>query len=428
MNAALPLTLFITAPLAAGDLLTVGPTGAFAEIQDALDAAEPGDVLLVQPGTYQPIAIDQPVRVVGDGTGDVVIASPGTSGVVVTGLVAGEEVVLAGIEVRAEPASPLFPASVLLMDNAGTVLLHDLRVSHPGSDVGVWSESCARVLLLGAEILEAGTTSLAGPNAAVFARHSELWIADSTITGGNDVIPAGSANPGDEGVYVFGGTLHVWRSTIRGGDGVSGTGSFISPGGGHAILAHSSSVTLYGGPEGALEGGDGALAFFGGSAPAGNGLYLAQGSTGRIQAELSIAGGFNAFGVQAPDVVVDVTSASTLEPFLFPTLARPAPQVALGGALDVGIDGHAGGVAVLFAALSSGPTLALSGVEGLGVLNPGFFVQVGAVGLDPSGAGAFHVGIPPAASLLGAVFFLQAAEASGAGLAITQPVLSAATL
>ena len=44
------------------------------------------------------------------------------------------------------------------------------------------------------------------------ATGSELWIANSTITGlfGE----SGFAEPGDHGGSVVNGSLHVWRSTI----------------------------------------------------------------------------------------------------------------------------------------------------------------------------------------------------------------------
>jgi hypothetical protein len=424
--AAVPLALFAIAPLAAGAILTVGPAGQFAEIQDALAAAQPGDVVLVQPGTYHEIVIAQPVRVLGDGSGDVIIASSGLNGVVVSGIAAGEEVVLSGIEVRANPAFASVPASVVLSNNAGTVVLHDLRVSYQFSQMAVSAEASARVLLLNAEILEAGTHGTAAPNAAVSVSGSELWIASSTITG--EVGASGFAEEGDHGVSVVNGSLHVWRSTIRGGDGVGGKGLFVTPDGGDGIRATSSTVTLYGGPEGEVRGGDSAAVFFGGHAAGGAGVRLEGGSAAVLQQDLPLSGGLDSTGlVQTPPVVADTTSSFLIEPFLFPTLTASADQTAVGGSLALELRGHPGGLAVIFVSLKTGPTLALAGIGGLGVLNPGFFLQVAAVGLDGTGGAVVPVPVPPLPGLLGATFFFQGAEASPAGLAITNPAQVATT-
>jgi hypothetical protein len=423
---AVPLALLLTAPLAAGAILTVGPTGQFAEIQDALDAAQPGDVLLVQPGIYHEIVIDQPVRVLGDGSGDVIIATFEKNGIIVTGIPGGEEAVLSGIEVRANPILAPVQASVVLANNAGTVVLHDLRVSFVFSQIGVSADACARVLLLDAEILEAGTYGSAEPNAAVAASGSELWIVDSTITG--EFGASGFAEDGDHAVSVVDGSLHVWRSTLLGGNGVAGKGPFVTPEGGDGIRAMGSTVTLYGGPEGEVRGGDGAFGSFAGHGAGGAGLRLSAGSSARIQQDLPLSGGFDASGlVQTPAVVADGTSAAIGEPFLFPTLAASADQVALGGSLTLILDGHPLALSVAFVSLETGPTLTLHGVEGLGVLNPGLFIQVAVMIQDGAGHAVAPVHVPLLADLLGATFFFQGAEVTAGGLAITNPALVTAT-
>jgi hypothetical protein len=162
----------------------------------------------------------------------------------------------------------------------------------------------------------------------------------------------------------------------------------------------------------------------------GAGLRLFGGATARIQQSLPLSGGVDGTGlVQTPGIVIeDPSSSAAFEPFAFPTLATTAPQVALGSTLHVALDGHAGGLAMLFAALASGPTLALPGVEGLGLLDLGALIQVAGLVLDPAGGGVLGVPVPPVAELLGTAFHLQAVELSGAGLALTNPALATATL
>ncbi len=425
-SALAPLAVLLAAPLASAAILTVGPSGQFAEIADALAAAQPGDVLIVQPGTYHEFTVDKPVRILGDGSGGVIVTSFGQNGIVVTGIPAGEEAVLSGLDLQANPILAPVQASVHLVDNAGTVVLCDLRVASQFSGMGVAADGCARVLLLDAEILDAGTHGSVAPNAAVSATGSELWIANSTITG--EFGASGFAEPGDHGVSVDNASLHVWRSTIRGGKGVSGKGFSVNPAGGDGIRASASSVTLYGGPEGEVRGGNGAPGIFGGHGPGGAGVRLMEGSTASLQQDLTIAGGFDSSGlVQTPAVVLEGGSTSALDAFLFPTLAASADQTAVGGSFDIAVDGHPGGFAVMFLSLETGPTLSLPGVEGLGVLNPGLFFQLTSTVLDPAGSATFPIHVPPFPGLLGATFFFQAAEASAAGLAITNPALVAAT-
>ena len=258
------------------------------------------------------------------------------------------------------------------------------------------------------------------------ASGSELWIVDSTITG--EFGASGFAEDGDHAVSVLDGSLHVWRSTLLGGNGVGGKGLFVTPDGGDGIRATSSSVTLYGGPEGEVRGGDGAFGGFAGHGAGGAGLRLSAGSTAQIQQDLPLSGGFDASGLgQTPAVVADASSAAVGEPFLFPTLAASADQIGLGGTITLALDGHPLGLGVAFVSLETGPTLFLHGVEGLGVLNPGLFIQVAVVILDGAGHAVAPIHVPLLPDLLGATFFFQGAEISGAGLAITNPALVTAT-
>src|SRR5262249_20634010 len=128
-------TAIALAPLSAGGVLTVGPAGSgaqFTEIQAAVDAALANDVILVQPGNYQRVVVEKPVRILGDGTGVVRITGSPTS-VTVRNIAAGAELVLSGMEL----APTGFSGSELLLVQScpGTVLLQDLNVAGEDFDL-----------------------------------------------------------------------------------------------------------------------------------------------------------------------------------------------------------------------------------------------------------------------------------------------------
>jgi hypothetical protein len=141
-----------------------------------------------------------------------------------------------------------------------------------------------------------------------------------------------------------------------------------------------------------------------------------------VQSALPVAGGLDDTGtVQTAGVVADVGSSFASDPSVYPALVPSTAQTALGGAFSVGIEGSASSVAVLFVSLRTGPTLAFPGVLGLGALNPLLFAQLGVTSLDAAGLAAFPLVVPPLPALFGATLVFQAVEASGAGLAVTNP-------
>ena len=401
-------------------VLTVGPSGQFAQITDALVVAQPDDVILVEPGTYDPFVVDKPVRVLGQGA-DVVVTSLGTWGIHVTGIGAGEEAVVSGLDVRANPVFSVPTASVYLSNNAGTVLLHDLDVDGLYAFPGIQVDSSARAVLMACDVQ-------AGPPGAVVATGSELWIAESTLIGS---IPfTGFSEPGSHALQASACTLHAWRSIFRAGDGASGKPSFfIDPDGGDGIHADASTANLYGGSVGEVSGGDGASGgFFGNDGAGGAGLRLLNGSTARVQQSIPITGGVDATGsIATPPIVTDGSSSFSQDATIFPALIAGAAQTSLGGNFVLQFDANPSAVAVLFVSFDTGPTLTLPGVEGLSLLNPAQFLQLAVVLLDGLGAATVPAAVPATPSLLGTTLIFQAAEAAGAQLAITNPALVTVT-
>ena len=405
-------TLWAT-PLAAADL-TVGPGRAFAQIADAVLAAQPGDSILVEPGTYQGFLLDKPLRILGTGPG-VVVDDLGGHGIEILHIAAGEQALVAGLEVRPLPILAVPQAGVVVRDCAGTVVLSDLVVRPSQAAYGLYVEDCARLMVLSSSVFNAGGA------AGMFATGSEVWLANSFVVG--QLLSFSTTQEGPDGLFLQDGSLHAWRSTVQGGAGSGGKPAFpFPPHGGDGLVADNAEVVLYGGPEGGIFGGKGGPAgFFVGPGDGGAGVRLVNGSTARLQQDLVIQGGLDGSGsIPAPDVSVDGTSSSSTEPRVFPTLEADAVGTP-GAPFQVRADGNPGAPVVLFVSLGTGPTLAFPGVEGLGALQATFF-QVGFSTLDGGGQLAFPLTVPTGPTLVGEALIFQAVEAGAGGKAITNPV------
>ena len=110
----------------------VGPSGEFATIQAAIDAAtHPLTVIAVEPGAYSAFTIDTPgvlaLRVVSEGGGPVTVDAT-QQPIEITGLAAGQLAELVGLDVQGGPSA----AAIDVHDNAGTVLLDTVSSSSGG--------------------------------------------------------------------------------------------------------------------------------------------------------------------------------------------------------------------------------------------------------------------------------------------------------
>jgi hypothetical protein len=408
---------FTFAPLAAAGTLTVGPAGSgaqFTQIQAAIDAALDDDVILVKPGTYASIVVDKPLRILGDGTGTVRIqASGGAIPVQISGIATLEELVLSGMEAVSPDE---IPAQVILVQSCpGTVVLQDVVVPRTNI-IGVLVESCGRVLVLDSRI--------DGGQRAVLARNSELWISNSDITGVPYGLFLGSGTFPSTGVELVSSRLHLWRSRIQSSAAHPIDEAGPTPGAA-GIKAFASIIDLFGGPGTSVVGGPGATFDWATiPAPGGAGLDLFQSSRARIQDDAVVQGGLDGLGlVRAPAVRVDGTSSFTLDPKVFPTLVSSAQQVTLGSTVALTLTGNPGGYQVLFASLRTGPTTIYRRVDGFGMLDRPNMMRVATEVLPPSGTFTLTLRVPNMPALIGATFFLQAAEQVGNSYAIGNPAL-----
>lgn len=408
--------LLALVPLASANTLTVGPAGSgatFTQIRVAINAAQPDDVLLVQPGVYAPIVVNKPLRILATGAG-VVVAGTTPNGILVDGLAAGREIVLAGIEVRVLSVEP----AILLRNSPGTLVLQDVLVRGGLAGVALQVENCERVLLLHSRLLDSGRTGLG--LGALEAVQSTLLIANSELSGAGDVFTSQLACPA---LSAHGCTLHVWRTRLVGGSSFGKAAGFGPADGGAGLRAESTRVTLYGGPGAELLGGRGGGSLFGGH-PGGPGLELLSGSSARIQAGVSLTGGLDDTGTfPTPNVRADASSSSVTIPRELPSLASTVRQATLGSSFDLLRNGGPGNLQSLFASIATGPNVGFPRVLGLGCLDPTHLVPLGNEIVPAGGAWTTTVQVPPVSSLLGTTVFFQSVEAAAGTYAIGNPEL-----
>lgn len=432
---ALPLLLH---GVASAGVLVVGsgPGAQFADLQDAIDAAQPNDAILVQPGVYGGIEVGKPLRILGDGTGSVRIESSTLVGVAIHDIGGSEELVLSGVEVMTTPQFPTSPnVAVKVTDSLGTVVLHDVHIDPlddppPGATLvqrALVVTDSARVLVLSSVFLNAGVATL-GQSCGVLATHATLWVVDSTITGRH--YPDGINLAGVPAVRLEGATLDAWRSTLVGGDGTISFDAAVAAVGGAAIDALDSDVSLYGGPVGEVRGGDGGHSFspFPGYDWDGGPAVRLLNSSLMVQADLPLLGGLDGSGtVQAP--AIDPPGAPfTSDPRRFPTLTTDAEQASVGGAFAATLEGTPGALQFLFISFETGPSLELPGAVGIGLLDPTLFFALGSTVLGPGGSATVPLAVPLNPHLLGRTLFLQAVEVASTQLGIGSPALVGVTL
>jgi hypothetical protein len=343
-------------PLARADVLTIDDDGPadFSALQPAIDAALPGDVLLVAPGDYAGFVVD--------GKGLSILASvPGApgqrpvfhSGIIVRHLPAGQTLLLEGL--RAD--TPVFTAAdadaLRIEDCAGSV-----RVAHSA--------------LHGFPVPGA-----VGPAPAGLSAWSspDVVVTDSVLTGAAGGILDPVSPPGGTGLLVVDSQVTVWNGTLLGGFGGGSDSAFVVSGdGGPAVHVVSGRAVIEGGY---VSGGFGPFGHINASA-GGPALLVDAGAEAWVRgADLyGGAGGYVWLGggpQQGPDgpVMAGDGAAITLpgEPAPFalvsPTAVEPGGLVRLGGSggglLLVGLQGsnqllpawtaplHVGGASTLLA-------------------------------------------------------------------------------
>lgn len=167
--------------------------GQFSDLPAAIAAADPGDTLLVAPGTYSSFVLSKGLRIIG---GPNVAAGGILSAWSVRNLPAGESVVIREVHT----SNPLFSARVSLDGNEGQVHLENLRI-----DGGVDISDSQQVTLH--RVLATGST----PGGAAVTNSSVLF-SRSTLQG------LGSVGFRTPGLQCSGSDVIFAEGVCRGAD------------------------------------------------------------------------------------------------------------------------------------------------------------------------------------------------------------------
>jgi hypothetical protein len=218
------LAALLVAPLTAGVVLEVSPTGPYTQIQAAVTAANDGDLVLVHGGNYTSFTVQAKSLTVVADTGAIVNLQGGVS---VLGLAAGQTVCIIGLHAYGDPDYlSLMPSGFLAQGNLGRVRCERCQLSAQLTDTDAARiESSSDVSFVACQMLGGAGYGLGG--AGVRAADSTLTFFDSTVHGGNGISFGGLADGGSggEGLAAGSSTIFSSGSSFIGGNG--GSASFV---------------------------------------------------------------------------------------------------------------------------------------------------------------------------------------------------------
>lgn len=258
----------------AADAWVVGP-GFFPNIQQAVDAAADGDVVLVKPGgaSFTFLLDGKGLSVIADASRPLALFA-----LRMRNVPAGSTVVIAGFSIVGCNSG----ASLLCSDSVGAIRIQECTLG--SSDcLRVAISNCSDVSL--SECSITGTTNpLTGAMRGLFATNSSVTLHATSLFGGNGLrasvagIPV--VFPPAAAVRAEGGELFIGGGTIRGGRGLPGSdgtcGGSLPPSAGGpgatgfenaGAVVHHLDATIEGGPGG--EGGWGGGTCYAPDGPAG---------------------------------------------------------------------------------------------------------------------------------------------------------------
>lgn len=347
----LPAALCL-AGLAPADVHTVDPIGQadFATIQEAVDAALDGDVILLSGGTHDAFTIDgKSVQIFGT-----LGATPLILGTLeVINLDAADFVLVAGVEILAvRPPNLPPPDAVRLVSNAGEVRFQNCRIDGGDGGFGLLQDAPGGEAV---EILDSARVTF-----SVCTLEGGLGTPNETQCCG------GPAGDGGDAVFAMNSGLVFYECDLEGGRGGS-TGE--QPGdGGTAVRATGGSVFASGTAFRGGRGGTGWDFIFANGSDGGDGLFLEGAMTVEILDCATVAGlagsvDFAACCIGSPGLPV----AGTVTPTLLPGTARSlrGPHVLRRHERPaLTLQGEAGDVPALFVSHEPGftPAPARSGI------------------------------------------------------------------
>ncbi|MCC6409601.1 MAG: hypothetical protein IT453_20765, partial [Planctomycetes bacterium] len=235
MRTLLLAVLSLSTPAFAGTyIVDAAGGGDFTDIAPAIAFASPGDVLLIQPGTYGAFTLDKRLVLLGQGTGPKRV----TGLALVENVHTGNCAVLAGLTFE----------SWLAVRNCTRPIVFD-RVTSP---TGLGIDTVSDLRCYGSSI-SGGVTPLfwSSVKAAVAVREARAEFVESQIAGfkGLDIYEWGTPGDGGDGVYTAANAhLHFARSSVWGGAaGFDLAGAQGSGDGGTAVSVHALATALISG-------------------------------------------------------------------------------------------------------------------------------------------------------------------------------------
>jgi hypothetical protein len=344
----LPVALLVG--LVAGahaDTLIVDATGApdadFTQIQPAIDAALPNDVILVRSGEYAGFSLAKPLRIVGHRV------TEGGS-IYAAGLVEVRDIPAGEVAVLAQFACDF----LLIEDCAGTVFGDILGVSPPSNLPGTGAPAVITVVnSADVRFRQLGVNPGNGSGRHGLIVHASLVETEGAAIDGArgpaGTVEAPDGSDGGHGAIISGGgELRFHNGRMRGGQGgdalfsVSepwhggdGGDAFVVQAGGRLVVGGYIYTQVYGGwvGSGSLKQGGQANCPLEG-AP-GTGIRVERGASARVSSTIALLGGVAFCGEDGPLTVVEGDYESASPPDLNLHWEAGIPQVGIGTALEV---------------------------------------------------------------------------------------------
>jgi hypothetical protein len=205
------LATFVVHATAGGvRILDGSESPSYATIQEAVDAAANGSLLLVGEGSYAGFRVD--------GKGLALVALPGatvlvTSGIEISNVPRSATLVLSGLQIHAAERQHAIHAT----DCAGTLLVQDCSAEgglYETTD-GLRISSCAWVAVSRSELYGGRDWSLSG--AGLDAVDSTFTVHESLLRGGDGLSDGSGPSDGGDGCHAQNSWFFAAGSTFRGG-------------------------------------------------------------------------------------------------------------------------------------------------------------------------------------------------------------------